>query len=122
MSEHETLVWFPEDLPLSVQYFNFKNLNAHTYTSAVYILDTIGHKKGWHTDIICFKVKVILSRDISRGWLYSSTSPQSTNSRDVVIKLLASIAVKKNSGEESNFSERPSTWTHFLCLNPGNPR
>lgn len=48
---------------------------------------------------------MILSRDISRGWLYSSTSPSSTNSRDVVLKLLASIAVKKNSDEESNFSE-----------------
>lgn len=71
MSEHKTLAWFPEDLTLFVQYFNFKNLNAHTHTSAVYVLDTIGHKKGWHTDIICFEVKVILSRDISHGWLYS---------------------------------------------------
>lgn len=30
MSEHETLVWFPEDLTLFIQYCNFKNLNAQT--------------------------------------------------------------------------------------------
>lgn len=67
-------------------------------TSTIYVLDTIGHKKGWHTDIVCFKEKVILSRDISHGWLHSSFISRSTNSRDVAINLLASTAVKNNSG------------------------